>query len=158
MKKYKYRFSKFTKILIFAGIALAAAACALNTYYVIAEGIKSAEIAVYPILQYSLTYFVSVFLAVILISLLISSYYSVDEKFFKTSFGIIKSKYDISEIDCILIDRNNNKLSVYFKNQSFIVIVINDEWYEDFSDALLKVNPEIQFSINSKNPDTDKKA
>lgn len=150
MKKYRFRFSRLTKILIFVGIALAAAACALNTYYVISEGVKSAENAFAPILQYSLTYFVSIFLAVILVSLLISSYYSVDEKYFKTSFGIIKSKYEISEIDCILIDRNNNKLSVYFKNQSYIVIVINEEWYDDFSDALLKVNPNIEFSINSK--------
>ena len=59
-----------------------------------------------------------------------------------------------------MIDRTNNKLSVYFEDKSFIVIAVNDEWYEEFTNALLKVRPEIEFSIKSKESgaDDDKKS
>ena len=44
--------------------------------------------------------------------------------------------------------------------KSFIVIAVNDEWYEEFTNALLKVRPEIEFSIKSKESgaDDDKKS
>ena len=39
---------------------------------------------------------------------------------------------------------------VGYLDKSFIVIVVKDEWYEDFTDEILKVNPKIEFSIKSK--------
>lgn len=152
MKKFKYKFSKLTKILICVGLLLPVVAFALNTYYVIAEGTRTAANPFIPVLRYVLMYFVSVLTFIILLSLLISSYYSVDDKYFKTSLGIIKSKYEIKKIDCIVIEKNVNKLGVYFKDQSFIVVAINEEWYDEFSDALLAVNPAIEFSIKSEDP------
>lgn len=153
MKSFKFKFTKLTLVFIYLGIALSAAAFALNTYFVIVNGIKTAANPVYPILQYSLMYFVSVLLSVILISLLLSTYYSVDDKYLKTSFGVIKSKYPVGDIESIVLDRTTNKLSVYFKDDNFIVIVVKEDWYEDFTDALLKANPKIEFSIKSKDAD-----
>lgn len=95
-------------------------------------------------------------LLIILVSLLISSYYSIEDKYFKTSFGIIKSKYEISDIETVILDRTTNKLSVYFKNNSFIVVVVKDEWYNEFIDALCKANRNISFSIKSKENSGDK--
>ena len=157
MKKFKYKFTKLTKVLICVSLLLPVVAFALNTYYVIAEGTRTAANPFIPVLIYTLMYFVSVFAFVILLSFLISSYYSVDEKYFKTSLGIIKSKYEIKKIDCIVIEKNVNKLGVYFKDQTFIVVAINDEWYDEFSDAILAVNPEIEFSIKSEDPRPDDK-
>ena len=34
-----------------------------------------------------------------------------------------------------------------------MVIVVNNEWYDDFIDALCKANSEIEFSIKSKEHD-----
>ena len=95
-------------------------------------------------------------LLVILISLLVSSYYSIDGKTLKTSFGIIKSKYDITKIETVLLDRTTNKLSVYFNDNNFIVIVVKEDWYDDFIDALCKANTNIEFSIKSKESNDDK--
>ncbi len=157
MKIFKYSFTKFMTVAIYVGIALAAVAAGVNTYFVITEGIASAANPLYPVLQYSLLYLVAALAVILLVSLLISSYYSIDEKYFRTSFGIIKSKYEIAKIESIVLDRTTNKLSVYFDENTFIVIVVREEWYEKFISELLKVNPNVEYSILSKDNDSDEK-
>lgn len=158
MKTFKYKFTTTTLVFIYVGLALSVAGIALNTFNIFNERIWLYAGNSLPIIRYTLVYFVSVALAIILISLLISSYYSIDEKYFKTSFGIIKSSYEVKTIKLIHLDRATNKLSVYFDEDKFIVVVVKSEWHDDFVDCLLKVNPEIEFSIQSKenNIDDDK--
>jgi len=155
MKKFKYKFSKLITAFIWVGIALSVAAFALNTYFVIAEGTGAAANALYPILRYVLMYFVSVAAFVLLVSILASSYYLVSGTKFKTSFGIIKSTYDIEKIESVVLDRKTKKLCVYFEDKNFIVIVVKEEWYEDFISELLKANGKIEYTINSKENDID---
>ncbi|MCD8286817.1 MAG: hypothetical protein LUD50_06310 [Clostridia bacterium] len=153
MKKFKYKFNTVTYVLIGLCLALAVAALILNTYYIITEGIRSAQVIVYPILQYTLTYFVALAVLLLLISLLISSYYSVTSELFTTSFGIIKSKYKVQDIDMIVLDKTNPKkkdrLSVYFNNETFITIVVKPEWFDAFTDALKEANPSIRYDIEN---------
>lgn len=158
MKVFKYKFTRLITSFIYIGMALSVIAFGLNTYFLIVNDISTAVNIVYPILQYSLMYLVSVLLFIICLSLLISSYYSVDGKTFKTSFGIIKSKYDVDKIESIVLDRTTNKLAVYFSEDNYLIIVVNEEWYEDFVCALLKANPRIEYTINSKENDIDKKS
>ncbi len=155
MKTFKYKFSKLITAFIWVGIALSVAAFALNTYFVIAEGTGSAANAFYPILRYILMYFVSVAAFVLLVSIIASSYYAVAGTKFKTSFGIIKSTYDIEKIESVVLDRKTKKLCVYFENKNFIVIVVKEEWYEEFISELLKANGKIEYTINSKENDID---
>ncbi len=160
MKVFKYKFTKTITVFIYLGLALSVAAVAADTYLVIAEGIKSAANPVYPIIQYTLMYVVGILLFIILLSLLLSSYYAIDGTTFKTSFGIIKSKYEVNKIQSIILDRTTGKLSVYFDENTFIVIVVKEEWYEDFIDELLRANPKIEYSVKSKEnkpDDTEKK-
>ena len=116
MKVFKYKFSKLTTGFIYAGLALCVAGLAINIYSLVTSDIMSAQNPVYPIIQHALFFLIPIILLVILISLLVSSYYSIDEKTLKTSFGIIKSKYDITEIETIILDRTTDKLSVFFKS------------------------------------------
>ncbi len=160
MKIFKFKFTKPTLGAIAAGLAVALAAFCVNTYFVFSEGIASAVNPAYPIIQYTVTYFVAALLLVILISMLLSSYYSIDGKTLKTSFGIIKSKYDIDKIETVSLDRTTNKLSVHFDSNTFMVIAVKEEWYEEFIDALIAANPKIEYAIQSKendNKDNDKK-
>ncbi len=143
--------------MIYVGLALCVTGLGLNIFSLITSDIASAAKPVYPIIQHALMFLIPVVLGIILVSLLFSSYYSVDEKTLKTSFGIIKSKYKIEEIQSILLDRTLNKLTVHFKNSSFIVIVVKEEWYNEFIDALCKANSGIEFSINSKENDGENK-
>ena len=157
MKKFKFNFTKLTLVFIYIGIALAVIAFGANTYFVISEVIGQSVDNLYTILRFVLMYLVSVLLFVVLVSLVLSSYYEINGTSLKTSFGIIKSKYDIEKITEIILDRNNRKLSVYFEDKSFIVIAVKEDWYEDFTNALLEANPKIEFSIKSKenSPDDD---
>lgn len=155
MKTFKYKFTKLTISLIVIGIVLCFAGLGINIYSVITSNISEAANPVFPIIRYTLMFAIPVVLLVLLISLIFSSYYSIDDKTLKTSFGIIKSKYDIKEITSIMLDRNNNKLSVYLKNNSFFVIVVKQEWYEEFIDTLCKANPQIEYTIRSKENDVD---
>ena len=150
MKVFKYKFTKVTTILIYAGIFLCALGVGLNIFSIVTSDLSSSANIVYPVIQYTLMFLIPLVLAVILVSLLVSSYYSIDEKWLKTSFGVIKSKYDLKDIKTLLLDRTTNKLSVYFNNESFIVIVVKEDWYDDFIDALCSANDKIEFTINSK--------
>lgn len=157
MKKFKYEFTKLIKALIFAGMALCLVGFGVNLYLNIANGISTAANPVYPILQYVLMYFVTVLLFVLLVSFLISSYYAVDEKHFVTCFGFIKSKYNIKNVEIITLDRATNKLSVTFSDNSFIIIVVKEQWYNEFVEAILAVNPKIEYEIKSKKADNKDK-
>lgn len=150
MKIFKYRFSKLLKTLIFAGLALCAVGFALNVYLIFTNGVGTAVDPVYPILQYTLMFFITVLLAALLIGILLSSYYAVDGQTFKTAFGFIRSKYDVNNIELILLDRRTEKLTVHFSDGTYIVIVVKQEWYNDFIQAILDANPKIEYSIKSK--------
>lgn len=154
--KFRYKFSKPITALIYISIALCFVGAGINIFLIITGDVKSAANPAYPIIQYTLMFLIPAALLIILVSLLISSYYSIEDKYFKTSFGIIKSKYEISDIETVILDRTTNKLSVYFKNNSFIVVVVKDEWYNEFIDALCKANRNISFSIKSKENSGDK--
>ncbi len=159
MKVFKFKFSKLTTAFIFAGILLAVAAFSLTLYNVIKADYLYSNKAIYSIIGFVAMFIVSVALLIILISLLASSYYAVGGDELKTSFGIIKSKFKISEIDKVILDRATEKLAVYFKNETFVMIVVKPEWYEEFVNELLKCNPQIEYVINSvkNSPDNTKK-
>ncbi len=153
MKKFRYKFSKLMTGLIYAGIVLSVAGFAVNLYYCIANGIKQAADPVYPILQYTLMFLVTVALFALLISILTSSFYIVDGKTFKTKFGFIVSKYDVQNIDSVVDDKKTGKLTVTFENGEYMVIVVKQEWYNDFIEALLAANRKIEYSIISLDKD-----
>ena len=153
MKVFKYKFTRLTTILIYVGLALCVIGLGVNIYAIITTDVAAAANPIYPIIQFTLMFLIPIILLVILISLLFSSYYCIDEKYLKTSFGIIKSKYELSNIESVLLDRTTNKLTVTFKNGSYIVIVVKEDWYDNFIDTLCKSNKEIEFSIKSKEND-----
>ena len=159
MKRFKYKFTTLMKGTIFAGLALSVAGFVINLVLCIKYGTNSAANPVYPILQYSLMFFVTVLLFAILLSVLLNSAYVIDGNKFKTKFGFITSKYDVDTIESVTLDRKTNKLAVTFENGTFIVIVVKQDWYDDFIEALLAANPKIEYSINSleNKPEDEKK-
>lgn len=157
MKVFKYKFSALTRVFIWLGLALAAVAFGLTLYNVLSKSYNNSANIVYPIISYVAMFFVSTLMAVILISLLVSSYYAVGDKKFRTSFGLIKSTFLTDNITRILLDRETGKLTVHFKDNTFVVVVVKPEWYEDFISELLKCNPAIEYTINSKTSPPDDK-
>ncbi len=155
MKTFKYKFTVVQTVLIIAGIILSAAGFTLNLVMCIRDGVKNAAQPVYPIIQYTLMFFVTVVAFALLLSILLFSAYVIDGKTFKTRFGFIVSKYDCEKITTVTLDRRTKKLTVAFKSGEFMVIVVKQDWYEDFIAALLETNPAIEYNIVSLENDID---
>ena len=159
MKTFKYKFTRLLKALMILGMLLCGVGFGVNLYYCIVNGTRHAADPVYPLMQYILMFFVTVVLFALLLSIMLRSAYVIDGKFFKTRFGFITSKYDVEKIANITLDRKTDKLTVSFASGEFIVIVVKQEWYEEFITALLLANPKIKYDIISlDNNDTEKKA
>ena len=157
MKIFKYKFTRLLKALMILAMVLCVVGFGVNLYYCITNGTRHAADPVYPIMQYVLMFFVTVVLFVLLLSIMLRSAYVIDGKFFKTRFGFITSKYDVEKIENITLDRKTNKLTVTFSGGEFIVVVVKQEWYEEFITALLLANPSIKYDIISLDKtDTDK--
>ncbi len=159
MKRFKYKFTPLMKTMIWLGIALSVAAFTVNLVMCITNGVSSAANPLYPILQYSLMFYATALLFAILVSVIARSAYVIDGKKFKTQFGFIISKYNLEDIDTVTLDRKTNKLAVTFENGNYIVIVVKQDWYNDFIEAMLKANPKIEYTINSleNKPEDEKK-
>ena len=148
------------KALMGVAMALCVVGFGVNLFYCIKNGVKHANDPIYPIMQYVLMFFVTVTLFTLLLSILLFSAYIVDEKYFKTKFGFITSKYEVEKIAEITLDRKTNKLTVTFTDEQFIVVVVKKEWYDEFVSALLKANPAIKYdviSLENDGTDSDKK-
>lgn len=147
------------KASIWLGIALSVAGFTVNLVMCVMNGTASAADPTYPILQYALMFFATTLLFAILVSVLLNSAYVIDGKKFKTQFGFIVSKYSIEDIETVTLDRKTDKLAVTFANGNYIVIVVKQDWYDDFITALLEANPKIEYAINSleNKPEDDKK-
>jgi len=150
MKVFKFKFSKLITVLIYVAIALCFIGIGINVYFIATKGIDGAADPVYPIIQYTMMFLVTGALAVILISILVSSKYTVEKDGFTTHFGIVKSNFKLVDIEKIVLDRNKNKLSVYFKNGEYIVIVVSEEWYNEFVESVLENGNNIDYEIISK--------
>ncbi|MDE7086741.1 MAG: hypothetical protein K2O67_00945 [Clostridia bacterium] len=158
MKSFKYKFTNLMKVLLIAAIIVSAIGFGLTTWRLIVNGARTAD-PVYSILTYALMYFVTVAVFVLCLSILLNSSYVIDGKSFKTKFGFIVSKYDVEKITDVTLDRKTNKLTVTFDNEQYIVIVVKQDWYEEFISKLLVANPKIEYSVISlENDGTDKKA
>lgn len=149
MKKFKYSFPRVTLILIIAGMAVCLAGFILNLYVCITDGVSYAVNPAIPLVLYILMFAVTIGAGGLLVSILVSSYYSVDGKHIKTAFGFIRSSYNVKDVDVIVLDRETDKLLVYMKNESSIVIVIKSNLYTDFVQAVLDVNPAVEYAIQS---------
>lgn len=160
MKKFKYSFPRVTFILIIVGLAVCLAGFIVNLYVCITQGISYAVNPFLPLILYILMFFVSIVAGGLLTSVLCSSYYAVDEKSIMTAFGFIRSNYDLKQAEVIVLDRETNKLLLYFNDESYIVVVITPAQYPDFVQAVIDNNPSVEYAIQSlenEPKDKDKK-
>ncbi len=159
MKIFKYQLSRLIKILLYVCIAICIAAFTVNLYFAITFRPGSVDNPAYNIIQYALFFIVTVALAVISVSILMSSSYRISEDKLTLKFGIIRSSYKIADIELLNLDRTTDKLSVHFKNGEYMLVVVKGIMYDDFINALLAVNPQIEYSVCSetKEPDADDK-
>ncbi len=150
---FNIKFSKTILALAVAVLCLCVASIAVSILNMKRLGLNGFS----DYLKYPFLLLVSVFCIVIVVALLIKSQYVVDEKYFISQYGFIKSRYEIEKITSIVLDTDTNKLTVYM-GEEFFVLSLSKEWNEKFVRALLNVNPKIDYSftVTEKNDNEEK--
>ena len=153
MKTYKFKLSKVAALLSALAIILSLGGNALTVYRIIKLGFASFTVGV----QHVVMLIVCVALLVVFISLLIRSYYKITDKEIILKFGVIKSVFKIEEITSVHLFTKTNKLVVYFKNETYTVIVVKENWHKDFIDDLLSKNDKIVYDVSYEESEDDEK-
>ena len=153
MKTYKFKLSKVAALLSALAIILSLGGNALTVYRIIKIGFTSFTVGV----QHVVMLIVCVALLVVFISLLIRSYYKITDKEIILKFGVIKSVFKIEEITSVHLFTKTNKLVVYFKNETYTVIVVKENWHKDFIDDLLSKNDKIVYDVSYEESEDDDK-
>ncbi len=159
-KVYPFRFSSAMLAVLILLLALCAAGFGITTWQFLGF-LRGGELgSVYEWLKYILLYLVSLLLAVLVVAMLIRSRYTVTSKELILRFGLIRSKYALKSIFSVKLFKSTGKLTVYFDDfkTKYMVIVVKEEWYDDFIQTLLERNGhmEIDFSpeeTNKKDPE-----
>ena len=142
-KYFKYKLTPLMTVLAIAVIVLCGAGIGVSIYRIIVEG---GIHGVSDALRSPLLILVCLFCIAIVLGIFIKSQYVVTDKYYITQFGFIKSKFLIKDITSVVLNMDNNKLTVYVGNE-YSVLSMNPEWNEAFVQALREVNPRIDYSF-----------
>ncbi len=141
-KYFKYQFTKSMLAIAFTVIALCAVGIAVSVYRLVEYGILDFLDA----LQSPLLIAICLFCMGLMISMLIKSQYVVDETYYTTQFGFIKSKFLIKDVTKLELDSDAKKLTVFIGEQ-YSVLSLSPQWVNEFIDAIRAVKPEIEFTF-----------
>ena len=75
----------------------------------------------------------------------------------RVRFGLLSDKYRISDIDSLIKNVSLNKLTVIFKDESPMKVIIDESKFDDFSTEILKINKTISYSQVSEDSDRNKR-
>lgn len=155
MKTFRYKFSRAMIIIIAAMFALGLTAFGITLWQSIEYGLDHTAVQAFAIAKYILLYFVSLSVVTIAILFVTRSYYRIGGGKLKMCFAALPTAYNTDDIDAVIHDRTNDSLSVYFKDDTSVNIVIKREQYSDFVQAVLDENPSSEYSIRSKTSTED---
>ena len=151
--RFKYKFTPTMLALAYAVIVLSLVGIAVSVWRITKFGIGGFSDA----LKSPFLILICVLCIVIVVAMLVKSQYTVDEQYYTTQFGLIKSKFQIKDITSLVLNTDLHKLTVYFGEQ-YAVLSIDPVWNDAFISALREVNPNIDFSFTlaEKKDETDK--
>lgn len=141
-KYFKYQFTPTLILLSIAVILLCLAGMGVSIYRVVKFGVSGVSDA----MKSPLLIAICAFCIVLMISVLVKSQYIVDETYYTTQFGFVKSKFPIKEVTKLELNTDTNKLTV-FVGEQFSVLSLSPEWNNDFIAAIREVNPNIEFTF-----------
>ncbi len=147
MKKFTFKYTKMLWTLTIALLMIALAGVAFNVFNLV----KLSEFGEKNIVTYSILLAVNVALLVFCLSLLFFRSYEISDEFLTTRFGILKFKAKIKDVVEIIIYENQHKLVTYFADAKYSVIIIDENDYDAFCDAIKEKNPSVCVSKKSQN-------
>lgn len=155
--KFKYKYKTYILISFILVYVLGAVCFVWNLYRLIAAANSPIELSVYNYITYSLCLVLPVVFDVFVTAALINSCYEIKDGFLRVRFGLLSDKYRISDIDSLIKNVSLNKLTVIFKDESPMKVIIDESKFDDFSTEILKINKTISYSQVSENSDRNKR-
>ena len=150
MKSFRFKYSLTVWVLLGVVLALSLIGLAWNVFnlteYLCAGAFK--------ITVYALIIAITSLLTVFVISMLVYAKYVIKGGYLITRFGLISNKELIENVVQITHFKKSNKLVVYFKDDKYTVIVINENEYESFILAMREVNKKIIYDTKIDGEDT----
>lgn len=150
--KFKYNY-KTVIYIVFAAIYLLAAICFVwNLYRLVTSMQSEISLSVYDYIRIALCLALPIVFAVFVTAAIISSYYTVKDKTLKVAFGFLKDKYEINEIDTLVKDVRKNTLSIVFKDESLLNVIIAPDKFDDFCSEIMKINRGVSYEQTDSTP------
>ena len=150
MKTYKFKLSVAATIFTIAGILLGIGAIAFTIWRIL---FKTGFSEPLYIIQHVVVLLVGVIAIVIFVSVLIRSVYKITDDKIVLWFGIIKSEFQIADIESLHLFTKTNKLVIYFKDEKYTVVVVKPEWYNEFCKEILARNDKIRYDVSVTDSD-----
>ena len=152
--KFKYKFTTAIYVL-FALMYLLGAVCLVWNIIRLIDGVNSSVVVdSYLIIRTVLCIALPIVLSIFITAMIISSYYTVGDKKLTVKFGFIGDKYSIDDVTGIIKNVKTDVLSLIFKDESTLKIVIDKGLFDDFSAELMKKNKNISYG---ETDETEKK-
>ncbi|MBQ8322741.1 MAG: hypothetical protein IJX91_02110 [Clostridia bacterium] len=139
---FKIKFSVTIVLLCVAVYVLCAVGIGVSVWRIVRFGVKEFS----DVLKYPFLILVCLLCIVLVTSILIKSQYAVDDKYFISQYGLVKSKFLIKDITSITLDTESKKLTVNFGEQ-FMVLSVSPDFSEPLVRALLAVKPDIDYGF-----------
>ena len=140
--KYPYKLTPVLILLCVLVLLLCLAGIGVSVYRMILNG---GILSPTDLLKYPFLIAVCVFCITIIVSLLIKSEYIVTNEELITKFGFIKTRYELKKMTKISHDRDLHKLTVNF-GEEYAVLSCSPDWADELVSAILKINPNIEYT------------
>ena len=150
MKSFKFAYTKIVWALLFLVVTLALISLAWNIYNLICF----LDDGLFKIISYSIIVVLTLALLIFTISVIFYGRYIIKDQCLISYFGFVRTKYKISNLTEITHFKKSDKLVVYFADNSYTVIVISPQYYDQFVLSIREQNPAIRFDAKIDGEDT----
>ena len=138
----KIKFTKKIVILSVLAYLLCIAGATVSIWRITRYGIHG----FLDVLKYPFLIAVCLFCVAVVTGVLVKSQYAIKDGNLITQYGFIKSKFAISNFTSMTLNTDEKKLTIY-SGEQYMVISVNPDWVNEFTNAILQVNPKIEYSF-----------
>ena len=153
MKKFRFKYSPVVWLLLAVVLVLSVGGLVWNIFNLV-EFYSFKQ--TFDLVSYGVIIAVCAFLVVFVLAVIFYGNYVIKGQTLYTYFGFFRAKMKIDDIVGISLFKKSNKLVVYFKEQEYSIIVIDQNLYDDFVVAIRKVNPKIIYDTRIEGEDLAK--
>lgn len=138
--------------LIVLMIIVSGVVAGLNVYNMVAAALSGAMPSnAWGWFTYIVLVIVGIAGVVVGISMLLNSRYEVTSTELILRFGLIATRYAVADMVAVHVFKNTKKLTVYFKDDRYAVVVVKEEWYKSLIEELIRINPRIAYGEEEEN-------